>query len=260
MKKIFSVALIIFALILVGCGNKYSDETILIGYATFVENKENIADFLDAEENDDEEFLKQQVIDGRIKYVDKETPVAVIDEMNGGKILEIKFLQGRYRNKVGYTRSDFVRDLKREKEIAKAKEDQRRAEEEKALAEQQKKEKEEKARIEQLVAEGKITVSQNGVEITCVMEEGANGTYRKLTGKTNLPEGMLLTVKVSDVEKGVTVQKDGFISALFEKSRVPIGEQNILIVSRDKNSQPASVQAFDDILGKELYNGKINVN
>ena len=152
--------------------------------ASWVETKENIPDFLNAagldEEGEyDEEFLTQQLIEGRIKFTDKEIKVAVTDELNSGKVIEIKFLQGRYKNKVGYTLPDFVRDKKKEREQEVKKERERLAQEQAKIAEE--------ARIKQLATEGKISVIQDGVQFTLVMDGGTNA-YRKLIGKTNLPE------------------------------------------------------------------------
>lgn len=112
MKRFLAIALMMCVLVMVGCGNSnYSDETFLKPNASWVENKEYISDFLDAAETLDEDFFVQQLLEGKIKYVDKETQVAVINELEKGKILEIKFLQGRYKNKTGYTLAKFIRDI-----------------------------------------------------------------------------------------------------------------------------------------------------
>ena len=271
MKKILSVMLILVVIILTGCG-KYSDETFLKESTFFVEKKEDIDDFIDgAGRGDnsefDEDFLKQQLEEGRLKFSDKEVKIAVTGELRGGKIVEIKFMQGRYKNKIGYVFSEFIKDLERERELAKAEREAARIKQEKELAEQEKKLQEEKARIEQLADEGKISVIQDGVQIVCVME-GGNNAYRKLLGKSNLPEGMRLKIKIANVTKGVVVQQGGGMVALFERQLISAGEQNILIKLLDKSSQPVSVQAVDDnlikkqgvgILDKEIYSGKINV-
>ena len=86
-KKILSVVLIVAAIILVGCGSKYSDETFIKENASWVEDKDKIADFLDVAETMDKDFFLQLYVDGKIKGIDKETKVAVTGELNDGKIL-----------------------------------------------------------------------------------------------------------------------------------------------------------------------------
>ena len=116
------------------CGSKYSDETLIVDFAFWTEDRKNIPDMLDAINTADIEFLAQQVVDGKVYHADRETKIAVTDEYDGGETVEIKFLEGRYKNKVGYTLAEFVRDVGRAREQAK-------------IA-QEKKEKEEQARLE----------------------------------------------------------------------------------------------------------------
>ena len=118
MKKFFAVACLVAAIFICGCGSKYSDETYLDLVAFWAETKENARDYLDAFETDDDDFLTQQFYDGRIKPApEKLTRIAVTDEYDGGKIVEIKFLEGRYKNKVGYTLAKFVLDAGKEREL-----------------------------------------------------------------------------------------------------------------------------------------------
>lgn len=112
--------IIVAAVVLFNRGNNYSDEVYIKEKAFWVENKESIADFIDVFENADEEFFTQQLIEGKIKFVNKETKISVISELNNGKIIEIKFLKGQYKNKVGYTLNRFVFDALKEKEMRKA--------------------------------------------------------------------------------------------------------------------------------------------
>ena len=74
-----------------------------------MEKEENVIDFLDAWETHDNDFFVQQVYEGKIFHVDKVTRIYYSnDRFNKGKIVKIKFLQGRYKNKTGYTLVDFV--------------------------------------------------------------------------------------------------------------------------------------------------------
>ena len=136
MKKIFLLALMFMMIVCCGCGSKYSDETLIVEFAFWSEDKENIPDLLDAINTRDTEFLAQQVIDGKIKHAEKETKVAVVSEFNNGEIVEIKFLQGRYKNKVGYTLSEFIIDVGKERELEKKRDAEKKAADEKRLADE----------------------------------------------------------------------------------------------------------------------------
>lgn len=189
MKKIFLLALMFVILILVGCGNKYSDETLILKKAGWVENEENARDFLDALETNDDDFLTQQIIDGKIKIVDKETKIAVLGDTDNGKIVNIKFSEGRYKNNVGYTLAEYIKDVGKERELEKRRDAERKAAEEKKLAD-------EKARLEKLAAAEKEQFKQLAeqnpqssdiAQIVCTMAQGTDA-YQKLIGTTNLPE------------------------------------------------------------------------
>lgn len=118
MKKFLLVALLVTAIFICGCGSKYSDETYLDLVAFWAETKANAHDYLDAFETADDDFFLQQLYDGRIKPApEKLTKIAVTGEYDGGKIVEIKFLEGRYKNKVGYTLARFVLDAGKEREL-----------------------------------------------------------------------------------------------------------------------------------------------
>lgn len=268
--KRFVVAVLILAMMIVsGCGSKYSDETLIVEFAFWSEDKENIPDLLDAINTRDTEFLAQQVIDGKIKHADKETKVAVMSEFNNGEIVEIKFLQGRYKNKVGYTLSEFIIDVGKERELEKKRDAEGKAAEEKRLAD-------EKARLEKVAAAEKEQFKQLAeqnpqssdiTQIACTMTEGTDA-YQKLIGTTNLPEGTRLKITLAGVKKETAVSSDKTFYALFERSIIPVGEQSLSIISLDKSVQPPNVQSLDDtltkdngvgILGRELYTGKIDV-
>lgn len=117
MKKFFAVACLVATILICGCGSKYSDETLIVDFAFWTEDRANIPDMLDAINTYDTEFLAQQVVDGKVKHADRETKIAVTDEYDGGKTVEIKFLEGRYKNKVGYTLARFVLDAGKEREL-----------------------------------------------------------------------------------------------------------------------------------------------
>lgn len=220
MKILVSFVLIVFTLTLFGCGSKYSDETYIKETAAWVENKENIAEFLNAAGLDDEGtfdegFLMQQVIDGKVYFMDKEAKVAVIDELNNGKVIEIKFLQGRYKNKVGYTVPELVVDLKKEKEQAEL----------------------EKSRT---VPFGKLSsvdkqsyesLLRNGVQFSISLSN-----YETITGETNLPDGT--KIKVSGVETIVTKGK------LSVKLAAPPGKQLSIRILEEK-FQPVNVRTIN---------------
>ena len=124
MKKILSVALMLLVICVCGCGSKYSDETYLDPVAGWTETKDYARDYLEAYETGDDDFLMQQYYDERIKpappFYDKLTKIAVMDEYDNGKIVEIKFLEGRYKNKVGYTLASFILDEGKERELEEA--------------------------------------------------------------------------------------------------------------------------------------------
>ncbi len=265
MKNFLSVALIVVVILFSGCGSNYSDEVVIKPYAVWLEDKKNLEDIFDALNDADTEYLEQHL--RKIKMMDKETKVAVTDEFNNGKYVEIKFLQGRYKNKVGYTESESIIDVGKERELAKKEEEERKAAEEKKLEEQAKRDAEEKTRVEQLASDGNMSTIQEGVRITCTMAEGTSA-YQKLLGKTNLPEETHLSITLAGVNKASIVQKDGFFTALFERRIIPVGEQPISIKSLDRDSQPVNVQTVEDsliketgngILGKELYTGRIAI-
>ena len=235
MKKFFVVVLFVAAIFACGCGSKYSDETLIVDFAFWTEDRKNIPDMLDAINTADIEFLAQQVVDGKVYHADRETKISVTDEYDGGKTVEIKFLEGRYKNKVGYTLAEFVRDVGKQREQKEKEELARREREQTAFEEAQAKE---KARLEKLSAAGGY-----GVQIVVTLGDGTEG-YHKIIGKTNLPDGTNLTVTLSDAKKGATVYDGGKISALFERSAVAIGEQNLSIATPD---------------GNQIYSGTIQI-
>lgn len=246
MKKFFLLTLVFMMLVCCSCGSKYSNELLLKENASWVETKENLDDFMDAagrgnNSEYDEEFLMQQFLDGKIKSTDKEIKISVTDELKGGKVVEIKFLQGRYKNKVGYTFPEFVIDVGKERELEKKRDAERKAAEEKKLAD-------EKARLEKLAATEKEQFKQlaeqnpQSNDIVCTMADGTDA-YQKLIGIANLPEGTRLKITLAGVKKETAVQSDKTFYALFERSIIPAGEQNISISTLDK----------------EIYTGKIDV-
>ena len=263
MRKFLTVAIIVAAIFICSCGSKYSDETLIVDFAFWTEDKKNIPDMLDAINTYDTEFLAQQVVDGKVKHADRETKIAVTGEYDGGKILEIKFLEGRYKNKVGYTLPKMIRDVGKEREQAREKE-KKKAEQEQARREKENAEFEEAkakdtARFEQLTKSIDKPL-KDGVQIVC---EVGNGTpaYCKIIGVTNLPNETKINVTIGTFTKPANVY-DGKISVLIGRSAVSVGEQNFSIVTLDKNSQPLEVQAAvddDSIFGKQIYSGTIHI-
>lgn len=240
MKNFFAVAFLVAAIFVCGCGSKYSDETLIVDFAFWSEDRANIPDMLDAINTCDTEFLAQQVVDGKVKHADRETKIAVTGEYDGGQIVEIKFLEGRYKNKVGYTLAEFVKDVKKEREQAQAKREQqekdeqaRREREQAAFDEANAKE---NARLEELVV-------ADGSQIVVTLGDGT-AAYHKIIGKTNLPDGTNLTVTLAGAKKSATIYDGGKFSALFERSIVSAGEQNLSIIMPD---------------GKQIYSGTIQI-
>lgn len=130
MRKFLSIAFILVAMIIVGCGGEQSkseknsfvvkasyqqkedeerqrknmSEGLIFGETFWVDKKENIRDFIEAIETRDNEFFEQQIRDGKIYYVEKDTRINISnDTLNNGKIVKIQFLRGKYKNKEGYT-------------------------------------------------------------------------------------------------------------------------------------------------------------
>lgn len=258
MNQVLSFILIIFSIIVLGCSNndKYSDETYVKTDSLWVENKGEIEDFLDGIYTHDVEFLTQQHIEGKVKSVDNEVKIEVINELNNGQIVQIRFLQGRYKNKIGYTLSEWIKDEKEERERKTALENER-MEAEKQYAEQISEA--EKQRYDLLV--------KNGVQFNFNPVENTSSTYRKVSGTTNLPDGTKLRIIISNVDRTTTV-KNGNFSVLFERTVVPVGEHDFSIKTLDKSLQPSNVKLTDEnivsngrdsILGKRIYLDKINV-
>lgn len=139
MKNLFVVTLIFVVMILVGCGDesksssaddsfvvratylKEEDEELkrmnvsagtIMKNAFWVEKEENIHDFLDAILTKDTDFFEQQIREGKILHVDKDTKIHFSnDKLNNGTVIKIKFLQGRYKNKSGYTIAKFIYEI-----------------------------------------------------------------------------------------------------------------------------------------------------
>lgn len=242
MKKILSPLLMIVALILVGCGgSNYSDETLIVGYGYWSEKKENIPDLQDAINTSDVEYLVQQVIEGKVIRADKDTKIAVTGEYDGGKIVEIKFLQGRYKNKVGYTLPECIIDVAKEKEREKAEQETEEKKKKERLAREEanyeKAREEEKAQLEQL----KKSLSEGNQQIVCTMAKGTDA-YQKLIGTTTLPEGTHLKVILAGVEKETAVQSDKTFYALFERTIIAAGRQTVTIRTADKNVYTGEIE------------------
>lgn len=136
MRKFLSVMCIFMIMISIGCGEEQSrkeedsfvekatylkereaelkrlnmSEGIIIKNGFWVEKEENISEYLDAWESQDDEFFAELVKEGKIYHVDKETRIYFSNEkLNNGKIVQIRFLQGKYKNKTGYIMIKFIK-------------------------------------------------------------------------------------------------------------------------------------------------------
>lgn len=77
----------------------------------WVENKRNLYDYEDGFRSGDKEFLLQQVREGKAFFVENPTFVVCKGAYKQGKIIQITFVEGRFRNKRGYVFADFVQKL-----------------------------------------------------------------------------------------------------------------------------------------------------
>lgn len=85
---------------------------IVQAHSLWVENIRYLYDYKDGFYSGDKEFLLQQVREGKIFFVENPAGVACSGDYEKGKIIEIRFFEGRYKNKSGYIFADFVQRLK----------------------------------------------------------------------------------------------------------------------------------------------------
>ena len=130
MKKFLSIALIIAAMILAGCGNEKTVnqstksttpaletkndkvDAILIAGSVWVLDSDNVPYLADAVARNDMDYLNQLMIEGKVFQVDHDTKVTrfgLASDKNNALIL---FKEGRYTNKTGCTFAQWVYDEK----------------------------------------------------------------------------------------------------------------------------------------------------
>lgn len=146
MKKFLSVAFILVAMILVGCGGKTADkyapesekvDAILLADSFWVVDAENMPYLTDAITRKDTEYLNQLMLEGKVFRVDKDTKVTRFGVAANENNVLIQFKEGRYTNKAGctfkqyvYTEEDYLVEKHKEEERLK-KEFQTKMEQEK---------------------------------------------------------------------------------------------------------------------------------
>lgn len=96
-----------------------NEENIYPGIARarslWVENIRDVYDYKDGFQSGDKEFLLQMVREGRAKFVENPAGVVCKGEYAQGKVIQIRFFEGRYKGKKGYIFSDFVQRIKEPK-------------------------------------------------------------------------------------------------------------------------------------------------
>lgn len=118
MKKI-SVFLITLSLIMFGCGNKVEikeekrEEAILLKDSLWCES-EYAAEMNDANERRDYEYMRQLMIEGKVKSVDRDTKVERFGVAANPNNVLILFKEGKYTNKAGCAFAENVYMKKRE--------------------------------------------------------------------------------------------------------------------------------------------------
>lgn len=118
MKNFLSIALIIAAVILVGCGGEKradisygSNEkvaAILQKDSLWVMDSKNVPYLNDAIARKDVEYLEQLMIEGKVFLADKDTKVTRFGLAADKNIVMILFKEGRYTNKTGCTHASNV--------------------------------------------------------------------------------------------------------------------------------------------------------
>ena len=78
----------------------------------WVENARYLYDYEDGFKSGDKEFLLQMVREGKAKFVENPAGVVCSGEYKQGKVIKIRFFEGRYKNKSGYIFADFVQKIK----------------------------------------------------------------------------------------------------------------------------------------------------
>ncbi len=102
--KLLTVALLLVAMILVGCGGEKEEEipAILLKKSFWVADSENIPYVNDAISRKDADYLEQLILEGKVFLTDKDTKVIRLGTLANKNNARILFKEGRYTNKTGY--------------------------------------------------------------------------------------------------------------------------------------------------------------
>lgn len=84
---------------------------IVLAHSLWIEDKRYLHDYTDGFKSGDKEFLLQLVHEGKAYFVEKNTGVVFNGIYEKGKIVKIRFFEGRYKNRSGYIWADFVQKV-----------------------------------------------------------------------------------------------------------------------------------------------------
>lgn len=123
MKKFFAVACLVATIFICGCGGDKTAEqpaepkveqpapepekvdAVAVDGTIWAIDEENVAYLIDALDRNDGEYLKQLSVEQKAFLVDRDTKVTRIGKPAANDTVMIKFKEGRYTNKTGYTRA-----------------------------------------------------------------------------------------------------------------------------------------------------------
>ena len=123
MKKVFAVACLVATIFICGCGGDKTAEqpaepkveqpapepekvdAVAVDGTIWAIDEENVAYLIDALDRNDGEYLKQLSVEQKAFLVDRDTKVTRIGKPAANDTVMIKFKEGRYTNKTGYTRA-----------------------------------------------------------------------------------------------------------------------------------------------------------
>lgn len=84
---------------------------IILAHSLWIEDKRYLYNYTDGFKSGDKEFLLQLVRGGKAYFVEKNTAVIFNGAYEKGKIIKIRFIEGRYKNKSGYVWADLVQKV-----------------------------------------------------------------------------------------------------------------------------------------------------
>lgn len=111
MKNFFSVALLVAAFLVCGCGGDKTAErvpSILLKESLWVADSDNMQYLNDAIARKDTEYLNQLMIEGKVFLVERDTKVTRFGVAADKNNVLIQFNEGRYTNKSGCTHASNV--------------------------------------------------------------------------------------------------------------------------------------------------------